>query len=294
MHPHNQQKRLSAKKFHIYASEQPVLAYLVERLGMLPMVSPDIPFYARHPLAFLVEAADDICYNIIDIEDAYKLKLITFDEARMILESVTDQESLQQRPAVHSRLPEGHRSPYPQGRDTYDQWIIHLRAMAIGSLITDAAEVFMANHYAILAGQFDAPLIEQGRFKMEVKAIQQFSQEKLYEHRKKLHLELAGFSYIGTLLDCFVPAAVDFYTEAQALGSLTREDGVACHKRRLNPSTQRLLKLMNFPFKPDEQTQYRHLLDASKYELIQRATDYVSGMTDEFARSMANTLSGKG
>lgn len=164
--------------------------------------------------------------------------------------------------------------------------------MAIGSLINDAADVFMANHQAILTGQFDSPLIEQGRFKAEVKAIQQFSQEKLYEHRKKLHLELAGFSYIGGLLDRFVPAAVDFYNEARALSSSADEKAVTAHKKQLNPSTQRLLKLMNFPFKPDEQTQYRHLLGASKYELIQRATDYVSGMTDEFARSMYHTLAG--
>ena len=287
VHGPNKVERLSGKKFNIYASEQPVLTHLVDRLGLIPAISANIPFYARHHLAFLVEAADDICYNIIDIEDAYKLKQIIPKEAAEKLRSVIAPSILAES---EKRFDEEVLTPF---RDKEDQWIIHLRAMAIGSLITDAANVFMTNHQAILAGQFDSSLIEQGCFKSEVKAIREFSKKKLYEQRQKLHLELAGFSYIGGLLDRFVPAAVDFYNEARALPSPTLDEAVAIHKKQLNPSTQRLLKLMNFPFKPDEQTQYRHLLNASKYELIQRATDYVSGMTDEFARSMYHTLAGQ-
>src|SRR5262249_31589472 len=149
------------------------------------------PYWSRHPLAFLVEAADDICYAIIDIEDGYELGYLTFPEAKDALVPIA-----------------GSDVDLDASAEPREQ-IGKLRAVAIGKLVEAAAAVFLENEPALLDGSFEEELLKVTPFRAEVDGVLKLAREKLYSSEKKNRLEIAGSQIIGGLLDIFSQIVVD-------------------------------------------------------------------------------------
>jgi dGTPase len=219
--------------------------------------------WARHPLAFLVEAADDICYSILDIEDGVRLELVPVVKAQEMLKPIA------------SQLP-----TYSEERHArFKEWksgIGYLRAMAIGQLIGECFDVFLALESEILDGRFPSALGDVIPSKERLQDLKDFARDKCYRAPDVIEIELAGYEALGGLLQHFVPAALPSDdTEAKKL-----------------PERER--KARDLLIGRDVQMQKPTLA-----ERILRVTDYVSGMTDRHAletyrRVKGITLPGRG
>ncbi len=182
-------------KFGFFISEEDSFRSIADDLGLIKRQ--DAPLrYARHPLVYLVEAADDICYQMMDIEDAHKLKIITTAETKELLMAYFDD-------ARKARF----ESTFERVSDVNEQ-IAYLRSSVIGMLIEECKKVFVENEAIILCGDFDGPLIRHistlPRQAYENSA--RLSVERIYCSRDVLDIELAGFQIISTLLELMVEA----------------------------------------------------------------------------------------
>ena len=176
------------KKYGFFQSEKTPFLEVAEELGLKPKSVQNNSFY-RHPLAYLVEAADDICYTIIDFEDGINLGLIEEEFAlEYMIKLVKD--------TIDSK--KYHSLPYKKDRVSY------LRALAIGVLINEAVAIFLANEDAILNGTFDKSLLEKCTFEAQINDIIKISVAKIYKSKEVVEKEVAGYRIIADLLNIFV------------------------------------------------------------------------------------------
>jgi dGTPase len=184
-------------KFGFFTSETDDYLKIVEELGIKRLSAEgETPRYARHPLVFLVEAADDICYQMMDIEDAYKLKLLTPRETKeLYMLFMNDKQK--------ARVDDVCRLV----ADVNEQ-IAYLRATIIGILIRECTRVFVENEEAILDGTFEGALISHidAPLSDAYKQCSKVAIEKIYCSRDVLDIELAGFHVITTLLELMIDA----------------------------------------------------------------------------------------
>lgn len=188
------------QKFGFFQSERDTYSTIAEELGIIKTVdNGNSVRYARYPLVYLVEAADDICYEIMDIEDAHKLKILGTDETRDLLLSYFDDERKEKICKVLDSV-----------TDVNEQ-IVYLRSCAIGALEAECVRVFVENEESILSGTFTgslidhaAPLIYDAYRQCEAK-----SYEKIYFCKDVLDIELAGYKIISTLIDLFINATMN-------------------------------------------------------------------------------------
>ena len=241
----------SAKKFGFYQSEREHFASVAEHCGLLRR-TPDAAWWARHPLAFLVEAADDICYRLVDFEDGFRIGELDYEEVR---------------DAFLALMPDGQKPKRLHEAHTDGRRVQILRAIAIGCAIDSAAEVFLENEAAILAGAFDTPLIDAGATCAAWAAIQQRSIETIYATPRGVKIEAAGFEVLGGLLDVFV----------SALNELD------AHPRR----SGKLLHLV-----PAENLGPGRRPDPEPYPRLMKILDFVSGMTDTYALELYKNVRG--
>ena len=184
-------------KFGFFTSEEEDYLKIAQELGIKRLSPENEPSkYARHPLVYLVEAADDICYQMMDIEDAYKLKLLTPREAKELYQLFFDEKKKERVKKVFSFV-----------SDKNEQ-IAYLRATIIGILIGECTRVFMENEEAILDGTFEGTLIKNicPPLNEAYKHCTQIAIEKIYRSRDVLDIELAGFHVISTLLELMIDA----------------------------------------------------------------------------------------
>lgn len=191
--------RLAGKKpkFGFFTSEEEDYLKIAKELGIRRLSNEgEAPRYARHPLVFLVEAADDICYQMMDIEDAYKLKLLTTQEAKGLYQLFFDDKQKERSHDIYNLVSD------------HNEQIAYLRATVIGILVQECAEVFMENEEAILNGTFEGALIKHISTPLK-EAYQQCSEvaiQKIYRSRDVVDIELAGFHVITTLLELMIDA----------------------------------------------------------------------------------------
>ncbi|MBQ0155121.1 MAG: deoxyguanosinetriphosphate triphosphohydrolase [Bacteroidales bacterium] len=147
--------------------------------------------YSRHPLVYLVEAADDICYEIMDIEDALKMRLLDKDETFHLLLAFFP-EDRQER--IKNRM------TYV---DDVNEQVAYLRSCVIGVLIEECSDVFLKNEEKILAGEFEGSLIDyvSDRVSNAYKECQRISFNKIYKSKEVVDIEIAGYNIIYTLID---------------------------------------------------------------------------------------------
>jgi dGTPase len=179
-----------AKKVGFFRPEQTYFSEVAEKLDLIRRKE-RTPYWCRHPLAFLVEAADDICYAIVDIEDGYELGYLTFGEAKDVLAPIA-----------------GDRSGLFSSMEKREQ-IAKLRAVAIGQLVDESAKVFLDNETALLDGHFGNEIVHLTKFSNNIKDAIGLATEKLYNSERKIKLEIAGTEIIAGLLDIFGEIVID-------------------------------------------------------------------------------------
>ena len=189
--PKKPTKNISDKKYGFFQYDKDFFKEVAEELGMIPNKSGNDIGFERHPLAFLVEAADDICYTIIDFEDGINLGLVSEDFAlEYLIKLVKDTIDT----AKYQTL------------TTKEDRISYLRALAIGNLINDAVRVFIENEEAILQGEFHFALTDKSKYKAQMDDIIKLSVKNIYQSREVIEKELSGYQIINNLLDKFITA----------------------------------------------------------------------------------------
>lgn len=244
-HPFATKKR----KFSCFLSERETLADVADALGLPARADGG---YARHPLALLVEAADDICYSLLDLEDARELGLLRYDEIAEALAPLTGEPA---GPALHDSVHERRRLSF-------------LRTLAVGRAVEAGAAAFAKHGEAILAGKYDGPLLRLCSKDVQegIGAAKSLAEERIYNSKRKIELEIGSFTALGGLLHAFCSAV---------------HERIVRH--RDSQRGHRLLIILGEHAPPP---------GASLYEGYMRVIDYVAGMTDQYATLMAKQVGG--
>ena len=241
-------------KFGFFASEAESYRKIADELGISCKSAPGDPLkYARHPLVYMVEAADDICYEIMDIEDSHKLKILSYAETEHLLLSFFD-EDIQQK--IRQRI-------IDEELTDENEKVVYMRASVIGKLENECVAAFLAHEEEILAGTFEGSLIDHisERQKKAYKECEKISFSKIYQSKPVLDIELSGYQIMATLMEVFIEAAV-------------------------NPSrfySKQLLRRVS--------SQY-DIENESLEERLMAVLDYISGMTDIYALDIYQKING--
>jgi len=189
--PKKPTKNIADKKYGFFQTDKTFFKEVAEELGLIPNKTGNDIGFERHPLAYLVEAADDICYTIIDFEDGINLGLVSEDYAlEYLIKLVKDTIDTSKYKTL----------------TTKEDRISYLRALAIGNLINDAVRVFIENEDAILKGEFPYALTDKSKYKAQIDDIIKLSVKNIYQSREVIEKELSGYHMINNLLDKFITA----------------------------------------------------------------------------------------
>ena len=187
-------------KFGFFDADRAVYQKIADEMGVFCTSQPGEPLrYVRHPLVYLVEAADDICYEIMDIEDAHKLRILSFDETAQHLLAFFDEENQQ---LIRQRI-------IDEGITDNNEKVVYMRACVIGKLENVCASAFCEHEEEILNGTFEGALIDHIP-EQQLQAYRQcaaLSYKKIYRSKPVLDVELAGFRIIDNLMEGMVEAA---------------------------------------------------------------------------------------
>ena len=265
--PRRKPAHVADKKHGFFQTERDIFLAVAETVGLkpvdeaaagfLPMMGSTNLWYCRHPLAYLVEAADDICYHIVDIEDGFRKRLIPFETAAGLLR------------AVMTTLPD--ESAF--GPQDAAGRIEFLRARAIGDVIRQTVEVFREHHDEILAGRMAQSLTERIEKREAFAVLQTVAIPEIYQSREVVEIEAAGFTVLGKLLETFLLALNE---------KAASDKKVSVHSRWI---------LNLFPAEPFGRNAER-VKDSTLYERVQAVTDYVSSLPDRSAVALFRQLSG--
>ncbi|WP_073953491.1 deoxyguanosinetriphosphate triphosphohydrolase [Thalassospira sp. TSL5-1] len=254
------------KKPGYYQAERHIAQAIAKVCGLLPHEGLD-GAWRRHPLVYLVEAADDICYSVVDLEDGWELGCVTFEEVERALAPI----------ARHPDKYDGdaqQRWETLRGEDWYKQKsendrIGFLRGKAIGNLVKAAVDAFIAHEDELLAGRLEGDLLANTPLGTDAKYCKKLAVQKIYNAQHVLPIEIAGFEVIHGLLDSFVRAAIDIEEHKN-------------HGKRLPPQADRIDKLLSGKLKEANDL----------YGRLMRVMDYISGMTDRYAVTLFRKLQG--
>jgi dGTPase len=244
-------------KYGFFQTERAEFLRIAKALGMQQDGEKPLSFF-RHPFVYLVEAADDICYSIIDFEDAHRLGILSYAAVEEILLSVVALRPGEDMARVKQNLKGLSKDP--------NEAVAYLRAKSINCLTECCAAVFEEQHEAILSGAFQGALLTSNpKVKAVLDNISAVSVEKIYGYQSVLKIELAGFKIMSGLIEDFVEAAL-----------LPAEERKSRHKK--------ILKLLPYQNRFDEA--------ASDYEKIMCLLDHISAMTDNYALETYRNLRG--
>jgi len=236
------------KKFGFFQAEKKIFLDIAKEVGMIKENVKGNICYKRHPFVYLVEAADDICYRIIDMEDAHRLGILSTEVVSKAFKNIIT--SLGRKEDNRSEIDRTIKSI----KDN-NNLIEYLRAKSINSLIMEAKDVFVKNKKAILEGKFNDTLIDNVEQRCgALKDVNDLSIEKIYNHRSVIEVELSGYKIMSELLATFVPGLL---------------------RKKPNDMEEKSLRLLP--------AQFLVAVDASPYKKAMSIIDYVSGMTDTYA-----------
>lgn len=242
----------SAKKFGCYQAELPILRDIAEHLGLIEL-KPN--YFSRHPLVYLLEAADDICYGLIDLEDGIEMGLLGYQEVEDLLRPLL----VEHWQALEHELAD---------IDTLRRRLQILRGMAMEVLVSAVSQAFIEREDELLSGQLQGDLIDYcaPAIRNVVANAKKMARERIFKDSRKLAVEIGSYSTLGILLEAFLSAVRQHLL-----------DGHATYRN------QRVLELLG---KSAPQN------DWTLYQAYMRAIDFISGMTDNYAAQIARQFSG--
>ena len=210
--------------------------------------------WSRHPLTFLVEAADDICYSIIDLEDGCRLGLVSFEETVEMMASILGGQFNNEKLKKHIGL---------------NEKLGVLRALVIGKLVDECTALFLDQEQAILNGTFDFALTDVCNSKKALDNISKVSIEKIYHSKNVVEIEASGHEVLPGLLQEFILAGFHLIDKGQSR------------------------KYENLSLLFPEEVRWAILQDPSNtYSVLRQVIDFVSGLTDRHALSLFRRIKG--
>ncbi|WP_417858189.1 dGTP triphosphohydrolase [Xanthomarina gelatinilytica] len=192
--PKKPTSHIADKKYGFFQSEKDLFLDVATELGLLKTGSKTDCSFARHPLTYLVEAADDICYTIIDFEDGINLGLIQEEFALEYLINLV-------KHSIHSKK-------YNKLSTTQDR-VSYLRALAINTLIQEAVEIFLDHEEDILNNNFSSGLLDKSKYEAQINDIINISIKNVYKSQEVIDKEIVGYKVISTLLDVYSAAVIN-------------------------------------------------------------------------------------
>lgn len=238
-------------KFNIYQSELALMQIVADRLGL---VSLGVDKWVRHPLSYLMEAADDICYALLDLEDAVELELIGMDDFEQVVEPILGDDFENYQKIADNK-----------------QRIGAMRGCAIGKAVNEVANQFFVHHDELLAGQFsckDLLVVCDDAVNDTLQNAKSLAKKQIFNHHSKLITEIASFGCLGQVLELVVPAV-----HAKLTGQkLTTKHHLALELFKDSPIS-------------DGDTLYQGYM---------KVLDFIGGLTDNSAGRLARELSGVG
>ena len=192
--PKKPTKHIADKKYGFFQNEKETFKDIAQELGLVKRGDEDDVSYCRHPLVYLVEAADDICYTIIDFEDGINLGLIQEEYALEYLINLV-------RDSIQTKT-------YNTLQSTQDR-LSYLRSLAINTLISEAVEIFMQNEQDILSGEFSKALLDCSAYEAQINDILKLSISNVYQSKDVIDKEIVGYKVINELLNIFTRAVIN-------------------------------------------------------------------------------------
>ncbi len=253
-YPWTSSEATASGKFSCYQSEKNILEEIATELG-LPKLGKNR--WARHPLSYLMEAADDICYAILDLEDGIEIGMLAYEQVEPLLIQICGgkQDLLELEIAA---APSARRK------------ISLLRGKAIERCVLDVTETFMQHYTAIMEGKFQGDLLNASPSSMRdgINAAKQLARDRIFNERRKIEIEVGSFTCLDILLNAFCNAT---------------------YQQKVSPQMsfrmQRILDLMEYNAPRKEW---------SLYESYSRVLDFIGGMTDNYATYLAQQVGGMG
>jgi dGTPase len=249
--PTRDNSKKSQKKFGFFQSEEEYFRAAATQLGLLPIGGNG---WSRHPLAFLVEAADDICYNIIDLEDGCRLGLVSLDDTVGMMASILGDQFNGEKLKKHISL---------------NEKLGVLRALVIGRLVDECTSMFLDQEQAILAGKFDSALTDVVPSKKALDSIAQVSIDKIYRSRNVVEIEASGHEVLPGLLHEFILAGFHLIDKS--------------HSRKYSNLALMLPEDVRWGIEQNP---------SSNYTVLRQVVDFVSGLTDRHALSLFRKIKG--
>lgn len=242
------------KKFGFFQNEKETFLNIANAVNLM-QENEEPTIFKRHPFVWLVEAADDICYNIIDMEDAHRLGIVSTSDCENLFLDLIKSEN-QNTKRVEDKL---------AILTNANERISYLRAKVINALINKSIELYETNFASILDGNLDKALLDI--YKTENKSLQEiesFSIEKIYGHKAVIEIENAGYNVMYEVLNHFIPPILKAKSERKSYDKMA-------------------LKLLPKQFLYEE---------GSDYQKVLGVIDFVSGMTDNFATDLYRKIKG--
>lgn len=242
-------------KFSAFESELEILNALGRDLGLVRVVD---NHWSRHPLAFLMEAADDICYAIMDLEDAIELNILCFEDVKCILLQMCGDLEFEDK--IFSTEASARRK------------ISALRGKAMENMVNSVVDAFRAHYTSIMTGEYQGELLLDGDplVREGILMAKQVARQRVFPDTRKAELEVGAYTTLGILLDAFCDAVFEqSRVNIQPLGY----------------RAQKILRLMGI-HAPSE--------GESLYSAYRRVLDFISGMTDNYASYLAKQIGGTG
>jgi len=240
-------------KFSCYLTELGTLQKLASELGL---ISVGENHWCRHPLAYLMEAADDICYAILDLEDAMELKILSFERIKPILQKLCGDLEFDDS-VFHSQASSRRK-------------ISALRGKAMENMVESAIGAFMQNYSLIMAGQYSGELLSDGdkNVAQGLAEAKRIARDEVFPDTRKTELEVGAYSSLGVLLESFCEAVYEQHQQQSP---------------RLSYRSEKILSLMGI---------HAPKADAPLYYSYMRVLDFISGMTDNYAAYLARQIGG--
>ena len=241
-------------KFGFFCSESGIFEKIADELGIIRKSAKGEPLeYARHPLVYLVEAADDICYEIMDIEDAHKLKIVSYEETERLFLGFFDEKGQN-----HIR-----RRIVDEGITDANEKVVYMRACVISALERACVEAFIRHEEDIMNGTMKGCLVDniEPRLAEAYQKCAILSKRKIYKSKPVLDVELSGFRIMATLMEAMTDAVVNpsrFYSR-QLISRVSSQYDIDS---------------------PDLETR------------LMAVIDYISGMTDVYALDIYQKING--
>lgn len=249
-------------KYGIFQSELNYFHEIAQKTGLIERGS---NWYCRHPLVYLMEAADDFCYGIIDLEDGLEMGILNWNEIYALLHPViADSGQLADLERLLKKVNDGRKPALVRGK-------------VIDAFINSGAAAFIKHQDAFLRGEVEGDLISlcDPRVRDAVQAAKDLAKQKIFNHSRRVELEIGAYTVIGTLLSTICSAV---YASLGDHSQMTYKDNrvmALIGENNFHPNVSRREK--NY-----------------KYLALMAVIDYISGMTDNYATNLAKQFNGMG